>query len=323
MKILITGSSGYLGTNTARIALERGHEVVGLDMKPTGRVHARFREVVGDITDAGTVAEAVRGCDAVFHLAAALAQFEPDEKRMHRANVGGTANALAAALDAGVKKFLFTSSVEVYGIDIPVPCTEEAPLRPVCQYGRDKVEAEGLCREYLERGLDCTIFRPPTINGPGQNEPFLVEQMEAISKGKPTLLPGGGKTRLQMVYVDDVAAALFLALEKHDSRGAVMNLGSDDVPTLRELAEALYEHAGTKPKFININATLARGAVRLLSMLGISPLEPQHLEIALRDYLFDNSRAKRILDWRPTKNDCEAAIAAYAFFVAERAGGEQ
>ena len=61
MKILITGSSGYLGKNTVRMALERGHAVVGLDMKRSGHVHERFREVFGDITEAGTVAGAVSG----------------------------------------------------------------------------------------------------------------------------------------------------------------------------------------------------------------------------------------------------------------------
>lgn len=315
MRIMITGSSGYLGKRLVERTLEAGHEVVGLDLKPSGLKHAGYREVAGDVTDVGVVAGAIRDCDAVFHLAAALAQFERDEQRMHRVNVEGTANVLAAALGRGVEKTVFMSSVEVYGVEVPVPCPEDAPFNPVCQYGRDKVEGEELCGEYLAKGMDITIFRPPTINGPGQNEPFLIDQIKAISRGKATLLPGGGRTRLQMVHVDDVASAVLMSLDKKEACGKAMNLGSDDIPTLRELVSALYRHAGKREKFISINATLARAAVRLLSRLGISPLEPQHLEIALRDYVFDNTRAKEVLSWRPTRNDVETAIETYEWYV--------
>lgn len=315
MKILITGSSGYLGKRLVDRTLEAGHEVVGLDVKPSGLMREGYREIAGDVTDADAVAGAMRDCRAVFHIAAAPAQFERDEKRMHRINVEGTANVLAAALERGVEKTVFMSSVEVYGVEVPVPCPEDAPLNPVCRYGRDKVEGERLCEEYLARGLDITIFRPPTINGPGQNEPFLIDQIKAISRGKATLLPGGGRTRLQMVHVDDVAGAVLLALDKREAQGEVMNLGSDDVPTLRELASALYRHAGRKEKFISISAALAQAAVRLLSCLGISPLEPQHLEIALRDYVFDNTRAKEVLGWRPTRDDVETAVETYDWYV--------
>ena len=313
MKILITGSSGYLGGNMARAALERGHSVVGLDIKPPGIAHASFKEVSGDITDLQVVKQAAAGCDAVFHLAAALAQFERNEKRMHEVNVRGTENALMAALESRVKKFIYTSSVEVYGIGVPVPCSENAAIAPICQYGRDKVESEKLCREYIAKGLDITIFRPPTINGPGQNEPFLVSQMEGISQGKATLLPGGGKTRLQMVDVDDVASAFFLALEAPKSNGLAMNLGSDNVPTLRAMAEALYKHAGKPPKFIIINASVARSIIAVLAALHISPLEPQHLEIALRDYVFDSSLAKGVLGWQPARDDIQSSLAAYDY----------
>jgi len=315
MKILITGSSGYLGKNTVSTALERGHDVQGLDIRPSGLEHERYSEVTADITDPEPVIEAARGCDAVFHLAAALAQFEPDEERMHAVNVDGTANALEAAYRNDARKFIYISSVEVYGIDVPTPCTEDAPFNPEVQYGRDKVEGEALCGQYLEKGLDVTIFRPPTINGPGQNEPFLVDQMEAISKGKATLLPGGGRTKLQMVYVGDVSNAMFLAVDNPSSRGAVMNICSDDVPTLKELALHLYEHTEKKPKFININAKVARFAVKVLAKLGVSPIQPQHLEIALRDYVFDNIRAKQVLGWRPTRNDLESAVEAYDFHM--------
>jgi nucleoside-diphosphate-sugar epimerase len=318
VKILITGSSGYLGRWAVRAALEKGFDVSGLDRRPSEIEHDFFQEKIGDISDGETAGEATKGCDAVFHLAAALAQFEPDQGRMHRVNVTGTDNLLSAALDHGVKKFIFMSSVEVYGIGLPVPCPENAPLQPVCQYGRDKVEGEELCKQYLQKGMDVTVFRPPTINGPGQNEPFLLAQMEAISKGRATLLPGGGRTRLQMVDVADVCEAMFLALDNPEARGKVMNLGSDQVPTLREVTLALYARAGRTPRLIHVNATLARAAVKVLAAVKLSPLEPQHLEIAIKDHVFDTELAKTILSWQPRKTDIESAVDAYEWYISKR-----
>ena len=318
MRILITGSSGYLGRRAVRAAVEKGFDVGGLDRRPSGIEHDSFDEKIGDITDGETAREATAGCDAVFHLAAALAQFEPDLGRMHRVNVTGTENLLSAALDHGVKKFIFMSSVEVYGIGLPVPCPEDAPLQPVCQYGRDKVEGEKLCRQYLQKGIDVTVFRPPTINGPGQNEPFLLAQMEAVSRGRATLLPGGGRTRLQMVDVRDVCEAMFLALGSPEASGKVMNLGSEQVPTLREVTLALYARAGRTPRLIDVNPVLARAAVKVLAAVKLTPLEPQHLEIALRDHVFDTALVKATLGWRPRKTDIESALDAYEWYCSRR-----
>jgi len=320
MKVLITGSAGYLGRDVTAEALLRGHDVVAFDINRGGLVHDKLVETTGDVTDFDAVLRAARGCDAVFHLAAALAQFEPDEERMHRVNVNGTANTLSAAHESGATKFVYLSSVEVYGTDVPVPCPEDAPLSPEVQYGRDKVEGEELCWKYVERGMEVTALRPPTINGPGQNEPFLVGQMEAISKGKLTPLPGGGRTHLQMVYVGDVTDAIFRAAEMPEARGLAFNLGSDDVPTLKELARALYGRAGTRERFLDINPRLARAAVRALDRFGISPVKPQHLEIALRDYVFDTTLAKEVLGWRPTRTDIESALEAYDWFMSHAAG---
>ncbi|HEY9159954.1 MAG TPA: NAD(P)-dependent oxidoreductase [Desulfomonilia bacterium] len=314
MNILITGSSGYLGRNTVRHAIKEGHEVTGFDLKPSGFDDSAFNEIISDITDEEAVTKAVAGHDAVIHSAAALAQFVRDEDRLHRINVWGTLNVLSAALKHNVRKVVFISSVEVYGVDVPNPCPEDAPMRPLCQYGRDKLDCEILCKKYMDMGLNITIFRPPTINGAGQNEPFLVDQMRSISKGGLAILPGGGKTRLQMVNIDDVSSACMMAIRNPDFSNRTLNLGSENVPTLEEMTTALFRHAGKRPRELNIPAGLARFAVRLLSVLGISPLEPQHLEIALKDYVFDIKRAKA-LGWKPLKDDIQSAKDAYDWLI--------
>ncbi|MGV9198245.1 MAG: NAD-dependent epimerase/dehydratase family protein [Promethearchaeia archaeon] len=319
MKILISGSAGYLGKNLVFKSLERGLEVVGVDIKPSDIQDAHYVEEICDITDQKLVHSVFQrhNPDVIVHCAGALAQFVPNEDRMHEINVDGTRIVLEEAWEQRdtVKKFIFLSSVEVYGIDVPIPCPETVPLNPICQYGEDKVECEELCQEYIEKGLDITIFRPPTITGPGQNEPTLLGQIKNAYKGKRAFLPGGGESRLQMVNVFDVCEAIFLAIENPDSKGEVFNLGSDDVPTLREMVTTLYEYAGKTPKFLSLNAGVLRALVKFLNFLHLSPIEPQHLEIALKDYIFDNRKAKKILGWQPTRTDEESACDTYDWYV--------
>ena len=241
-----------------------------------------------------------------------------DEKEMYRINVIGTSNIIYACKEFSITRLVFISSVEVYGIDVPIPCTEDAPLKPVCPYGEHKVEGERMCLELADQGVAVSIIRPPTINGPGQNEPFLVAQMEAVYHNKPVILPGGGMSRLQMVDVRDVAMAVLICLKKIKKGALVANVASDNVPTIRELVSALFRYAGKKEKIITVPAGLARVLVKGLSAIKLSPLEPQHLEIALRDYVFDNTRAKTMLGWYPEKNDIESAIDAYEWFINNR-----
>ncbi len=299
--------------------LDRNAEVIGMDLKSSGLVHPNYRESLCDITAQEEVKRIVTSTqpDVVMHLAAALAQFVRDKNRLHQINVEGTRNIISASFETRVKHFLFASSVEVYGVIVPIPCPETAPINPIVQYGRDKVECEQMCMEYLQKGMNVTIFRPPTITGPGQNEPTLLGQVKNAYRGKAALMPGGGKTRLQMVNVEDVCSAFLLAVDNSKARGAVMNLGSDNVPTFHDMIVALYKHAGKEPKFINLKPGLARFLVKTLAVIHLSPVEPQHLEIALRDYVFDTTRAKEILGWKPTKTDTDSVCDTYDWYIKE------
>lgn len=314
--VIVTGCSGYLGQHVVQALLREEYAVTGIDIKESpAQDQSNFTFVRGDITNKDFVMHTCKDAVAVVHCAAALAQFVRDTRRMYEINVTGTKNIVEACEAYSIKQLVFISSVEVYGIDVPVFCLEDEPLRPVCPYGEHKVLGEQMCMQLTRRGYGVAILRPPTINGPGQNEPFLVEQMKAIKAGKPVILPGGGKTKLQMVDVRDVARAVVLSLQKITKGLLIANISSDNVPTIRQMVKALCNHAGKKEKIISIPAPLARAIVRALSFFGLSPLEPQHLEIALRDYVFDNSRAKKELGWQPTKNDIESAIDAYEWFV--------
>jgi len=326
MKMLITGSAGYLGKNLVAKSLERSMNVIGVDIKQSVIQNPNYIEEICDITNTALIHEVFERHkpDFVVHCAGALAQFVSNEEKMHEINVDGTHILLEESWNQRetLKKFIFISSVEVYGIDVPIPCPETAPMNPICQYGEDKVECEELCNEYFSKGLNITIFRPPTITGPGQNEPTLLGQIKNAYEGKKAFLPGGGNTKLQMVNVFDVCEAIFLSIENPESNGEVFNLGSDDVPTLREMIDTLYEYAGKTPKYLSLGAGTLRFIVKVLNFFHISPIEPQHLEIALKDYTFDTTKVKNKLGWNPTRTDSESACDTYDWYVKSLQEGE-
>lgn len=177
MKVLLTGAAGFIGERLARAILDRGAlEVDGAQQPVTelvlfdrvaGRLtHPRARWRVGDLTDPTAVREAVAGAGAIFHLAAVpSAQAEADVELGYRVNLDGTRLVLEAARRAGgAPRFVFTSSVAVYGPPLPEPVTEATPPRPQLSYGAQKLAAEILVHDYSRRGVvDGRSVRLPAI----------------------------------------------------------------------------------------------------------------------------------------------------------------
>ncbi len=316
-KVLVTGSEGFLGHYLVDTLVDAGFRVYRFDCREPNNQekNAVSPFTRGDIRDKNTVDRAVAGMDAVVHSAAALAQFQPDEKIMREINVGGTENVIAASLDHDLKKCVFISSVEVYGPPPTIPCPEDAPLKPICEYGRNKVESEKLVLSIHHRGLPAVIFRPPTIAGPGQNEPFLLDQFKAVATGSRVIIPGSGRVKLQMVDAWDAAEAVRLALCSSRGDGEIFNLGSKNVPTLRETIEALYRKTGQKPRMLCIPEKPVRAVIKLWAKFGTPPISPQHLELAFHDSLFDIQKAALILGWEPTRTDLESHLETLDWYL--------
>ena len=130
MKILVTGSSGRIGRAVVEVLLERDYQVVGFDVQPSSISHANFSSTTNDFSDTNALAQACAGVDAVLHLGALMSWKKEDLQRIFDANVNGTLNVLAAALENGAKKFVFASSGEVYPDRNPeyLPIDEKHPV---------------------------------------------------------------------------------------------------------------------------------------------------------------------------------------------------
>lgn len=322
-KVLVTGSEGYLGRYLVDGLEDGGYRVYRFDCSEPSRQDKETPFIRGDIRDNTAVERAVEKVDIVVHAAAVLSQFQPDEKVMHEINVGGTLNMLDASKRHSIKKFIFLSSVEVYGPPRLIPCPEDAPLEPICEYGRNKLKGEKVALEYHLAGLPVVIFRPPTIAGPGQNEPYLLDQFKAVAKGEKVVIPGKGLARLQMVDARDVTAAVLLALKNPQADGQIFNLGSRDVPTLRETIEALFCRMGIEPRLLCLSERPIKAIIKAWAKIGKPPISPQHLELAFHDSIFAIDRAVKVLGWEPNYTDLQSNLETLDWFLNEQKGEEE
>ena len=228
MLVAISGGAGFLGLHLARRLLADGDSVRTLDVAPLGDVELEraVEELRGDVRDPEAVARLVRSADVVVHAAAALPILASRES-IFSVNVGGSANVLAAALEAGVRRVVFVSSTAVYGVPERHPIHETDPLVGVGWYGESKIEAEEVCRAFRARGLETVILRPKTFLGPERLGVFEI-LFDWVREGRRIYTLGSGENRYQLLAVSDLVAAVVRAFDAADVVGEALNVGATD-----------------------------------------------------------------------------------------------
>ena len=310
MFALVTGANGLLGRSLTAELLRRGHRVRTLDVKPAGDMPEGSEAVRGDVRNADTAKSACEGIDVVFHLAALLPQTRSSEEMFSAVNVRGTENMLSAAVSESVKRFVFSSSIEIYGIPDRVPCTEDAPKKLLGTYSRNKLECEELCAKHAaDSGIEVVMLRMPMVFGPGYwHERFYLNMFEDLSRGKPIRIIGDGANRHHVVACSDVTEAYILAAEVDSAAGEAFNIASDPsgVLTVLETAERVIERVGSRSRISFVRKGLARVLIRLMSAVGRPMLLDEHREVPFVDYVFDIEKAKNVLGYAPKKDDVDS-----------------
>ena len=320
--VLITGGSGYFGTELAARALARGDTVRTFDVNPptaTGPASG-VDHVSGDVRDRAALRAACEGVDVVFHNVAQV-PLAKDRDLFRSVNVVGTANVLVAARQAGVAKVVHTSTSAVYGIPERNPVDEAAPRRPLEAYGKAKLEAELLCQEAVAAGQDVTVIRPRTILGHGRLG-IMAILFDFVAAGAPVYVLGSGANRYQLVHADDLAAACLLAGER--AGPAAYNIGATDFATMRETLQALVDHAGTGSRVRSLPLAPARTAMKALSGFGLVPFAPYHWLLYGESLWFDTTRAQNELGWEAHHSNASMVVESYEWYLAHRhelAGG--
>ncbi len=218
-RTLVTGATGFIGTNLVRRLVAEGESVRilrrpysntrGLDELP-------IETAIGDVRDAESVRAAVEGCRRVYHLAAKLSVADGDWDRFHRTNVLGTENVARAALETGVERMLHCSSIAAVGWGPPqAPATEESEFNFESfrvPYVHTKRQGELVVREYIGKGLPAVIVNPAYVFGPWDKRLGANRLVYLVAKGRGLFYPGKGG--INIVDVDDVVDGMLAAMDR-------------------------------------------------------------------------------------------------------------
>jgi nucleoside-diphosphate-sugar epimerase len=311
---LVTGGSGYFGSNLVGHLLEQGLQVrifdcIDADDRPPG-----VELVCGDIRDQEAVRQACQDVTVVHHNVA-MVPLAKDAGAFRSVNIDGTRNLLEAARCAGVRKVVHTSSSAIFGVPASNPVTEETKPSPGEAYGHAKLEAEQACRVYADNGLDVTMIRPRTIMGHGRLGIMQI-LFEWLRTGRNLPVFDGGDNIYQFVHAADLAAACIAAGRQSGSR--VYNIGAEQFGSLRETLQGLIDHAGTGSRVRSLPMRPMQLGMQVASTLGISPLGAYHSLMYGRSLYFDITRAKRELDFQPRYSNIEMFCESYDWYLEHR-----
>jgi nucleoside-diphosphate-sugar epimerase len=253
MTSLVTGGTGFTGSHLVRRLLQRGDRVRVLDLAEgiwADELRASGAEItLGSVTDSSVVARVMAGVDRVFHLAAAFRQINLPDRAYWEANVRGTQIVGEAALEQGVRSFVYCSTQGVHGALASTPGDEQSPIKPDDYYQQTKYEGEQVIASLVARGLPATTLRPMAIYGPGDPARFLM-LFRAAARGR-FLMFGDGRTLYHPLYIDNLVDAFELAGSR-SGRGEVLLIGDEKYCTLDALVEAVARSLGVTVRIVHL-----------------------------------------------------------------------
>ena len=288
MKYVVVGGAGFIGSNIVDKLVEQNHEVVIVDNLSTGKsenVNPKAKLCVVDIMkphNAECLVDCMKGADTVF-LLAAKARVQPSIENpveYETNNTIGTLNVLKCASDAGVRRVVYSASSSAYGNTEKLPSKESDPVNPLSPYGAQKYYGEVMCKMFSEvYGLETVSLRYFNIYGERQNVGGAYAMVigifvDQLLNGKPMTIRGDGEQRRDFTYVGDVVNANILASQSENvGNGEVINIGNGDNRSINDIADMIGGDRINVDPVIEPKATLA-----------------------------DNSKAEKLLGWKPTQN---------------------
>jgi nucleoside-diphosphate-sugar epimerase len=323
MTVLVTGGTGFIGSRLALEARARGREVVVAGQLNSAPERERARELEaagvrieqGPLQDPTYARRICAGCDTVIHLAAAQHEANVGEDFFFDVNVTGTRTLLEAGAVAGVKRFLYGSTIGVYGECRGEPLDENTPPAPLNPYGRSKLKAEEVVKSFGAR-LEIAIVRISETYGPGDFR--LLKLYRAIDRGRFFMIGPGGNLR-QAIYVDDLLRGLWIAATSPAAVGETFVMAGAQAMTTRDLARDVAAALGrAEPRLrVPLWPFLAAAVVmeRTLTPLGIQPpLHRRRLDFFRKSFLFSIEKARRVLDFAPTVPHAAGAVTTAGWY---------
>lgn len=307
MPTLVTGATGFLGSHIVRKLAGRGEKVRILLRRSSKTVNIDdidVEKVYGDVTDMESVRKAIEGCDTLYHTAGVVSFKQADYKKMEDVNVGGTNNVFTAAMEAGIKKAVYTSSIAAIGLKPGKEVADEnTPFDPEgtdIEYILSKYRAEQEALRFVEKGLPLVIVNPSLVIGAGD---VYVSTSGIILWYCKRRLPGYTDGGINLVDAEDVAEGHLLAAEK--GRIGEKYILSNRNITIKELFEVMEKVTGIPRPKLKIPYPLAyAGAYIAEKIFGISApnyvaMDIDSIKGSKHFWYVDNSKAVRELGFKP------------------------
>lgn len=302
LRVLVTGADGFIGSHLTELLVREGYDVRAFVQYNSfnswgwldecdADVEGKFEVIAGDVRDPFGVKAAMKGCDAVLHLAALIAiPFSYHSPAAYvETNINGTLNVLQAARELDVERIIHTSTSEVYGTARYVPIDEEHPLQAQSPYSATKISADQIALSFHRSfQTPVTIVRPFNTYGPRQSAraviPTIITQLAA---GRDRVELGDLRPTRDFNFVGDTAAGFVAALRSDRCFGEVVNLGTGFEISIGETAQLIAE-------LMNVKINIGRDEVRI---------RPEASEVFR--LLAGNEKARRLLDWQPRNSGAE------------------
>ncbi|MBF0216804.1 MAG: NAD(P)-dependent oxidoreductase [Candidatus Omnitrophica bacterium] len=300
MKILVTGATGFIGKRFVEKLIEGGVSPVCLARKTSKTEHllkAGLKVVYSEISD-------LKGLSAIFsserpeivvHSAARVS--DRDKADIISSNIAGTRNICEASLKYDVKRLVYISSIAVVCGHNNVELTDEMEYKAHNLYGETKLEAEKIAVEYREKGLPAAILRPCMVYGPG--EPHALDKIFGFIRKRLIPIPGlrDVTDKLQLVHIDNLVHAMFLAMEKEEALTGTFTIADKEIITIREFVKIASEELAV-PGPVVIPGWMFKIAF-------IIPAVKIKYDRIFKNRTFDTSRAVNVLGYSPSVSTVE------------------
>lgn len=309
MQILVTGGTGFIGSRLALEARRQGHSIVVAGQLNSDAERARSQELAsagvtveqGPLQDPAYARRITMGCQTVIHLAAAQHEANVPDEYFFDVNVNGTRTLIEASKSAGVQRFVYGSTIGIYGESTGEVLDENTAPRPVNVYGRSKLKAEELVNSYCG-SLPISIVRISETYGPGDFR--LLKLFKAVKRGRFMII-GSGMNRRQAIHVNDLVRGLLIAAQNPAAVGETFVMAGEEVLTTRDMVRQVADALACKPPRFEVPMWpfLAAAVVmeHTLPPFGIQPpLHRRRLDFFRKSFVFSTAKARSVLGFTPT-----------------------
>ncbi len=313
-KLVVTGGAGFLGYHICNRLKDKFDEILVIDIDKFNpeEYPQNTKYLKLDIRDYENLKQAIKGYEQIVHAAAALPLWPP--KDIYTVNIDGTKNVLESAIANNIKRVVYISSTAVYGVPKKHPIYENDPLIGVGPYGETKIKAEKICEEYRKKGLIVPIIRPKTFIGTGRLGVFQI-LFDWVESNKKIPVIGNGNNRYQLLEVQDLVDAIYLALTQPEEKANdTFNVGAKDTKPIKFYLQEFFDKVGSKSRVLTTPAPLVIFLLEIFWMLRISPLYKWVYGTAHKDSFVSIEKAEKKLGWSPKFTEAQALINAFNWY---------